>query len=376
MTDKINGIIQELKEISGNPSVSIHRNMKETGKKAVGCFPIYTPEEIVYATGAIPVGMWGGPTLGNLSDKYFQTFCCSIMKANTEQALKGRYDDLSAVIVTTFCDTLKCTLENWKVAVPHLNIIPIVYPQNRKTEVGKAFLKEEFLKVKAQLEKILAVNISDSAMEDSFNLYEEYRKIMRQFVEVAGSYPGLFDAATRHQIIKAAYFMDKKDYTNKLKTMLDELSKLPVENNSVKKIVISGLLAEPKKFLDLFTENNLVIVADDLAQESRQFRVEAPKAGSVIDKMVGRVALQDGCSFLYDAEKSRGQMLIDLVKKYKADGLVYCQLKFCDPEEFDYPIIKKQLEDEGIPMLYLEIEQQMDSVEQLRTRIQTFAEII
>jgi len=374
--DKINGIIQELKEISRNPSVSIHRSMKETGKKAVGCFPIYTPEEIVYAAGAIPVGMWGGPTLGNLSDKYFQTFCCSIMKANTEQALKGQYDALSAVIVTTYCDTLKCTLENWKVAVPHLNIIPIVYPQNRKTEVGKAFLQEEFLKVKAQLEKILAVNISDSALEDSVNLYEEYRRTMRQFVEMAGNYPQFFDAATRHQIIKAAYFMDKKDYTNRLKIMLEELSKLPVKNHSKKKIVISGLLAEPDEFLDLFTENDLVIVADDLAQESRQFRVEAPKVGSAIEKMVERVARQDGCSFLYDEEKSRGQMLIDLVKKYKADGLVYCQLKFCDPEEFDYPIIKKQLENEGIPMLYLEIEQQMDSVEQLRTRIQTFAEIV
>ena len=50
--------------------------------------------------------------------------------------------------------------------------------------------------------------------------------------------------------------------------------------------------------------------------------------------------------------------------------------KFCDPEEFDYPVYKKELTDAGVPMLYLEVDQQMDSVEQIRTRIQSFAEML
>ena len=51
-------------------------------------------------------------------------------------------------------------------------------------------------------------------------------------------------------------------------------------------------------------------------------------------------------------------------------------MKFCDPDEFDYPIIKKELDEAGVQQLYVEIEQQMDSVEQLRTRIQSFAEML
>jgi benzoyl-CoA reductase/2-hydroxyglutaryl-CoA dehydratase subunit BcrC/BadD/HgdB len=128
--------------------------------------------------------------------------------------------------------------------------------------------------------------------------------------------------------------------------------------------------------LDIFTENNILIVADDLAHESRQFRTLAPKQGDTLGRMVERISCQDGCAFLYDEAKGRGQMLIDMVKKYKADGIVFCQLKFCDPEEFDYPLIKKEIEEEGIPSLYLEIEQKMDTLEQLRTRIQGFAEML
>ena len=29
------------------------------GKKVIGCFPPYAPEELVYACGMIPMGLWG-----------------------------------------------------------------------------------------------------------------------------------------------------------------------------------------------------------------------------------------------------------------------------------------------------------------------------
>ena len=369
-------IIGEMKEMAAHPYKTIVKSMEETGKKAVGCFPIYAPEEIVYAAGALPVGMWGGQTTGNLSTKYYQTFCCSLIKANTEQGLMGLYDILSAVIITAFCDTLKCTIENWKTAMPHLNIIPIVYPQNRKTAEGLQFLREEYLRIIKEIERILDVTISPEALEESLSVYEDYRETMRTFVDLAGDHPDIIDASTRHQIIKAGYFLDKKDYTDKIKKVIRELSnRRPVKEN-YKKIVVTGLLAEPVIFLDLFAENNLAIVADDLAQESRQFRTKTRKKGKALDRLAERIVFQDSCAFLYDYDKNRIQLLIDLKENYKADGIVYCQLKFCDPEEFDYPIIKKEMDKRGIPLLYLEIEQQMDSIEQLRTRIQTFAEIL
>jgi benzoyl-CoA reductase/2-hydroxyglutaryl-CoA dehydratase subunit BcrC/BadD/HgdB len=255
-------------------------------------------------------------------------------------------------------------------------VIPVVYPQNRKLEAGRQFLIEEFQRIRKELEKALETTITDEAIEESFALYEAYRKAMRTFVDVAGRYPGLIDATARHAIIKAACFMDKEEYTDKINALIEALEAVSAEEHGQKKIILTGLLAEPDEFLDLFGENGLVVVADDLAQESRQFRVEAAAEGDALTRMAGRIADQDGCSFLYDDEKSRGAMLIDLKNKYNADGIVYCQLKFCDPEEFDYPIVKREMEEVGIPLLYIEIEQQMDSVEQLRTRIQTFAEIL
>lgn len=374
--DKTVDMIRELEIIGANPKRSILNEMRQTGKKAVGCFPIYSPEEIVHAAGMLPIGMWGGQTAGRLSDKYLQSFCCSIMKVNTEQALMGKYDFLSAVIITTFCDTLKCIVENWKIASPQLNIIPIVYPQNRKIKVGKEFMRAEFLRVKEELERVIGKTITQESLEESIEIYDNYRATMQEFVELVPYYPTALNPKTRHLIIKAAYFMDKKSYTEKMKQLITEIKKTPKEETKKKKIIITGLISEPIGLLEIFTDNQMVIVADDLAHESRQFRTIAPKIGDALDRMVERISLQDGCAFLYDEAKNRGQMLIDLKNKYEADAIVICQLKFCDPEEFDYPILKKELEAANIPNLYLEIEQQMDSLEQLRTRVQSFAEML
>ena len=47
-------------------------------------------------------------------------------------------------------------------------------------------------------------------------------------------------------------------------------------------------------------------------------------------------------------------------------------MKFCDPEAFDYPLVKKDLEEAGVPLLSVEHDQLVESTEQPRTRIQGF----
>lgn len=369
-------IIRELELAGETPRETILSSISETGKKAIGCFPIYAPEELVYAAGFLPISMWGGSKTGTLSDKYLQSFCCSVMKANTEQALSGTYDMLSGIIMTAYCDTMKCVMENWKTAVPHLRLIPMVYPQNRKSPSGMAFMQEEFIRVKQQLEALRGGNITEEELTDAVDCYDDYRKTMQQFTKLASRHPALFTARKRHMILKAAGFMDKQIYTEKMKTLIQELENLEPEKTSHKRVILTGLMAEPAEILDILEENKLFTAADDLAQETRQFSVIAPQKGTAIERMAQRIAMQDGCTFLYDAEKSRGRRLIELKHRYDADAVIFCQLKFCDPDEFDYPIIKKELEAAGIPLLYIELEQQMESLGQIRTRIQSFAEIL
>jgi len=375
MTD-LNKLIAQLETAALNPAKTIKESMKQTKKKAIGCFPIYTPDEIVYAAGYLPVGMWGGKTEISLADKYLQRFCCSIMRSNLEFGMNGTYNLLKAVIIPAFCDTLKCMIENWKVAAPQVPVIPIVYPQNRLLESGFIYMIDEFNRVKEILEKLSGSEITEDELNQAFNIYEKYRKTMRDFVEAVKDYPTTINARKRHLIIKAGYFMDKKIYTEVIQSIIDALKEIPPEKSNGIKIVATGLIGEPIELLDIFAENNISVVADDLAQESRQFRVPGRKKGSPLEKMAYRIVDQRGCTFLFEEEKTKGQMLVNMVRENNAQAVVVIMMKFCDPEEFDYPIIKEDIEAAEIPLLYLEIDQQMDSFEQIRTRIQSFAEML
>ena len=77
----VDEIIAELKAIADDPKKAMDDYKAETGKGAVGIMPIYAPEEMVHATGYLPMGIWGAQ--GKQISKartYLPAFACSIMQ--------------------------------------------------------------------------------------------------------------------------------------------------------------------------------------------------------------------------------------------------------------------------------------------------------
>lgn len=375
MISQLNTIINELVEKGKYPKKAVIESMKATSKKAIGCFPIYTPEEIIYASGMLPVGLWGGNTDTKLVDKYLPSFCCSVMKVNLELGMKGTYDMLSAVVIPAYCDSMRAILADWQLAVPNIEVIGMVYPQNRVEKPATDYMIAKFNVMKTKLERIAGVIISDEMLEEAFAIYEDYRSTMREFVEVIKDYPKTINTKVRHYVIKAGFYMDKKEYTAKIKTIIDTIKTMPKEDCKLR-VVATGLILEPEALLDVFVENEIFIAEDDFAQESRQFRTPTRDCeGTVFEKMAWRIIDLKGCTFFYEENKSKGNMLIDMYNRNNADLVLACIFKFCDPEEFDYPVYKKELQEAKVPLMYMEVDQLMDSVEQLRTRLQSAVEI-
>jgi len=127
----------------------------------------------------------------------------------------------------------------------------------------------------------------------------------------------------------------------------------------------------------IFEEFNMAVVADDLAQESRQYRTDTPtKGGGGLKRLALQWMNRYGCSLIHELGKPRGNMLSQLCKETGADGVVTCMMKFCDPEEYDQPYYQADLRDAGYPYAVIDIDQQNYSLEQIRTRIQTFGEML
>lgn len=369
-------IINEFKAIADNPRKAMDDYKKETGKGAVGIMPVYCPEEIVHAAGYLPIGMWGAQKKQiSKARTYLPPFACSIMQSVMELQLEGVYDDLEAVIFSVPCDTLKCMSQKWNRPVP---AIVFTHPQNRKIakDAANVFAREEFNIVKEKLEDILDVHISNKAIKNSIAVYNENRAACREFSDVAAEYAAVVTPSDRHAVIKARWFMEKSRHTALVKELIAALKAEPAPEFKGKKIIVTGIQVEPYDVFDIFQENGFAIVADDLAQETRNFRQDVPDDDDALMALARAWNEFDGCSLATDANKPKGQMIIDAVKKYGADAVVVCMMKFCDPEEFDYPILLQEFEAAGVKNLYIEIDQESTAFEQVKTRIQTFAEIL
>lgn len=369
--------IEKLTAAGLNPGKTIAETKKETGKDLVGVFPIRTPEEVVYAAGCVPIGMWGGHTEITLADKYLQSFCCSIMRINLEYALRGVYNDVKAVLIPTFCDTMKCIVENWKLALPQVPTIAFAYPQHHKLQAGMEFTIDEIKRVKHELELALHKIITNEEVEEAFRVYEDWRKTMREFTALAAQHPEIITAKKRYAIIKAGCYMDKAVYTKLVKEINEGLKSEGSSTFKGTRAIVTGIMMEPVDVLDIFEENNIAIVGDDLAIGSRLWRTPAREdVEDVYQKMAYMIRDIEGDTFFFDPEKKKGQMLIDMTKAMHADACIVMMMKFCDPEEYDYPIYKAELAKAGVPELYLEFDQQLSSFEQIRTRVQSFTEML
>lgn len=369
--------IEKLVAAGLNPGKTIAETKKNTGKALVGVFPIRTPEEIVYAAGCVPIGMWGGHTEITQADKYLQGFCCSIMRINVEHALRGVYNDVKAVIIPTFCDTMKCIVENWKLALPQIPTIAFAYPQHHKLPAGMEFTIDEIKRVKHELELALHKIITKEQVEEAFCVYEEWRKTMREFTELAAEHPEIITAKKRYAIMKAGCYMDKAVYTEMVKEINEGLKAEAASAFKGVRTIVTGIMVEPTDVLDVFEENGIAIVGDDLAIGSRLWRTPArEEVEDVYQKMAYMIHDIEGDTFFFEPEKKKGGMLIEMTKEKKADAAIVMMMKFCDPEEYDYPIYKAELEKAGIPQLYLEFDQQLSTFEQIRTRVQSFTEML
>lgn len=372
--ERYHEIIDSLTEISRHPRRQLMELKARTGKKAVGCFPEYVPAELVYAAGMLPIGLWGGQTEISRAKEYIPAFCCSVLQSALEFGLSGVYGDIDAVIIPSLCDSLKCVGQDFKIGVPQIRHIQFTYPQMRKIDAGVQFLESEYGRVLRALEALSGAKVSDEAISEAIAVFNQNRRALRRFVGTSAAHTDVITPSVRHAVIKSGYFMEKPAHTTLVNALCDALETLP-EMRKGKRILLTGIMADDEGMLKVLSDYGLAVACDDLAQETRQFRYDVPEdGGSAMHRLAMWWQIFEGCSLAYDPEKKRIDMILADIDKFGVDGVIVCMMKFCDPEEYDYPLLKQALEDKGVPALYLEIDQKAEA--QSQTRIQAFSEIL
>ena len=299
------------------------------GRKVVLTAPVYTPEEIIHSMGMVPA------------------FICTIMQSIVELGIKGVYDGASAIVIPSLCDSLKVIGQNWKYAVKGIPFIAMTYPQNRKPAFGHTFTKAGYEYVIRGLEEATGLKFDDEKLAESIEVYNAHNAAMRALVPALAAHSEI-TCAQRSDIFKSAFFMRKEEHTALVNELLAVLeAEAPAEDKI--RIMTSGILADAPGLLEILDDNGMQIVCDDVAAESRQYRTDAP---------------------------AEGETALDRLASKFCAGVLVVLTKFCDPEEFDYPLIKRACAEAEIPCVLIEVDRQMVNYEQARTAIETFKDLL
>ena len=363
--------LKKFHEAASAPRAQMDKYMAE-GRKVVLTAPVYTPEELIHSMGFVPMGAWGADMELKRAKEYFPAFLCSIVQSILELGIGGEYKGASAIVIPSLCDTLKTLGENWKYAVDDIKFIPMTYPQNRKPDYGIAFTKAGYERVIRDLEE-LGEKYDPEALAESCKVYNAHNAVMRRVDEALAGHPEI-TAAQRSDIFKSAYFMTKEEHTALCEEFLAELGDSRAEDKLG--IVVSGILTDAPQLNEIFDDMGMHIVADDVAAQSRQYRTDVPEADDPLQALALKFAAMDNCSVLYNVKKPRVQWIVDTAKARGAKGVVVVMTKFCDPEEFDYVMIKRACEAADLPLALVEVDRQMVHFEQVRTNLETFRDML
>ena len=349
----------------------------ECNRKICGYFCSYGPEELIWAAGALPFRLFGSDGNISLADAHLQAYGCHLARSGLEDALAGNLEFLDGAVFPHTCDTIQRLSDIWRMNAGLALHFDLVLPVKMNTGSAREYAFDVFKRFKQDLEKGFNVEISNQKMIASINLFNDIRARLDSLYALKRQNPDAISGSDLHTLVKASMIMDRSVFLDHLIEIENELNTHAKDSTTKKKrlLLAGGLCNMPDVYL-LIENAGGVVVGDDLCTGTRAIEGQIDTEGDLIKAIADRYVERIVCPAKHQGIRSRGEHLVNLVNEVNADGVIFLMLKFCDPHAFDYPYIRDMLTAENIPSTLFEIEDQVGSEGQFKTRCEAFIEML
>ncbi len=362
---------------------------KAAGAKVVG-FQGYTlPEEIIHALGLIPIriGLGGSDRLVELGGRYISTKNCVYVRETVGLFAENTDPYITGSDVFAFDATCLQTYRTAEIIQYYFDkeVFILGVPRNFYLPEAHLYFTEELRNLVGRLETYADVKLSPEKLAASITLYNDIRDEIVAIYAYQATLDPLISWEEVFDVIQAGYVLDRRDFLDLLRALHAELAAgqgaaVIARRDDEARIFISGSVIPPgdKKLISIIQEQGGRIVGDDLwsglipyvAVDIRDATLEA-----VAHAYLHRTP-HGALPYLDLATDGRIRRLKELIKTFKANGVIYHTLRYCDPYTFKAKETKDILEKEGIPLLELHTEYAGSDIEAIRTRVEAFIEMI
>jgi benzoyl-CoA reductase/2-hydroxyglutaryl-CoA dehydratase subunit BcrC/BadD/HgdB len=358
---------------------------KAQGRKIIGTFCVFVPEELVIAADAVCVGLCAGAEIGSdAAEKILPRNTCALIKSFVGFKLARLcpyIESCDLVVGETTCDGKKKAYEIFGDYAP---VYVMEIPQ-MKQACDRDLWKAELGRFKAKIEEITGKTITAAKLKDAIKLVNARRAVLQRLNRLRAAVPTPISGRDVLLINQISFYDDPVRFTAKVGELCDELEAKVKAGQGIApagtpRLMLSGCpMAVPNWKLPFLIESSgAMIVGEESCIGTRNTRDlvdETPDTlEGMLDALVDRYFKIDCACFTPNVE--RLDHIVDMAKDLKVDGVVHYGLSFCTPYAMEALKVGKALDAAKVPMLSIETDYSMEDVEQLKTRVEAFLEMI
>jgi len=357
---------------------------RKQGRKVVGAFCAFVPEEIVLALDGVMVGLCAGAEFATAeAEKFLPRNTCALIKGFFGFALARVCPYLAAsdvVVGENTCDGKKKSYEIFKDLVPRLYIMDL--PHTKSAE-GRSLLKAEFGRFAATLEDLTGKKLTPDVLRRGIAAVNAKRSAMHRLARLRAAAPAPVSGLDALLMNQVYFYDDPTRFTSSVNAICDELEQRAARGDGVApkttpRIVVSGCpMAVPNWKLPAIVERTgAVIVGEESCIGERGTQFLTPDTGRTVDELMDAIVdryFKIDCA-VFTPNPSRVEHVMRMVKDLDAHGVIHYGLQFCSPYQIEAGPVERRLEREGIPTLRIDTDYGQEDVGQLQTRVEAFVE--
>jgi benzoyl-CoA reductase subunit C len=349
---------------------------KGQGKPAVGYICSYIPKEVIHAAGILPyrVGARGCASTDE-ADVWMAPITCSFARCCLEMALKGEYDFLDGLISMNTCECMRRMCDNWThtVGMPYSYYMSVPY---KSDEGAIDFFEEDLHLFQGSLEKHFGASITDESLENSIQVSNETRRLLRKLHEMRKREAPPLTGTEIQKIAILSTAMPPEAYNLLLEAFLDEVDAREGITGHQARLMVIGSPMDDTRLTETIEEFGGLIVTDATCYGAYSYWDSIEAAGNPWRSVASYYLKRPGCPRMPQKSGDRLAYIGEMAKAFEVDGIIFERMLFCNLWGGETLPLEEGLQEMEIPLLVLDREYIPGAVGQLRTRLQAFIEMI
>lgn len=359
--------------------------LKSIKKPIMGWVCTYTPEEIIIAAGFHPYRILPH-TDPSLANSYLDSNFCPYVRSCLGEALDKKLTHIEDLVIANSCDAMRRLYDAWRHYLPGSFIYLLDLPR-KSTPEAIQYYQHNLQLLMNELEDRFKIKISNDLLYRAILVCNKTRKLLGELFNLNVANQISLSAVDLFHIVEASMVLPKEEYNKLLEEFITDVKReeniLP-DNHKIRnkfKILITGTIMDDLSIQDVIEDYGGKVVFVDMCTGNRYFQsqIQIQEPGQININPVRLLAEyyldKIPCPRMMDLEK-RWAYLLNTIKDYQIEGVIFYNLKFCDTFMFELPIIRKRLQKYRIPSLCLEGDYTSATSGRIKTRVQAFLEVL